>query len=154
METVKGAMQETSIGSQTSANLRIKIYQLFGSLILEKPYRGQGLMAGVQFRGEESDMDRRGIHLGVRTPHNIQLQIIFDIGATGVALVFLSFIWPIWRWKTENKRALAYSALLALVLVLAGSLFNFVIWRTWIPSAGILTFYFLLISFPKKEIRF
>ena len=43
-------------------------------------------MAGVKYDGDLNDTKLQEIHLGIRTPHNIHLQIIFDLGFAGAAL--------------------------------------------------------------------
>ena len=148
--TLNTNIKKTSIGTRAAPDLRIKIYQLFGTMSLEKPLFGHGLMAGVKYQGKMPDTNSHRVYLGVRTPHNVHLQILFDLGFVGATLLLMSFIWPIWRW--QRNHSLAFPALLALSLVLAGTLFNFVIWRSWILGAAILTFYFLLVSAPKMKL--
>lgn len=146
MQTLNANLRKTAISANASADQRIKIYQLFGRMSLEKPLLGHGLMAGVKYDGDLNDTKLQEIHLGIRTPHNIHLQIIFDLGFAGAALFLMSFIWPVWRWYSLDNYGQAFAALFAVNLVLAGSLFNFVIWRSWVPGAAILTFYFLWIN--------
>ena len=71
----------------------------------------------------------QNINLGIRTPHNIHLQVIFDLECWGCAHfneLHLSGL----RWHTSGNYGEAFAAWLVVSLVLAGSLFNFVIWRT------------------------
>ena len=152
LETVKAYVKTTPISAQSAGDLRIEIYQLFGSMSLKKPFFGHGLMAGVKYNGALSDEPQNSIRGDIRTPHNLHLQIVFDLGAVGTALLLLSFIWPLWRWHISGRHDMATSALLLVSLVLVGTLFNFVIWRSWIPGAAILTFYFLLVSAPKARL--
>ena len=146
MQTLNAEMRKTGIDTKSSLDHRIIIYQLFGKMSLEKPLFGHGLMAGVKYNGDVSDTKLQVIYPGFRTPHNIHLQIIFDIGFVGAVLFLMTFIWPVWRWHSSGNCGQVFAALLAVSLVLAGSLFNFVIWRTWIFGAAILTFYFLWIN--------
>jgi O-antigen ligase len=152
METVHTNLIDTSMGQRSGIEERIKIYQLFGAMAIERPLFGHGLMSGVKFQGALPKMDLRSIYLDIRSPHNAHLQIIFDLGAVGAALLLISFIWPIWRWHTSGNHSQTLAALLAIALALEGALFNFVIWRAWVPSAAILTFYFLLASVPKTRL--
>ena len=100
-------------------------------------------MAGLKYKDDASYTELQNINLGIRTPHNIHLQVIFDLGSVGAVLILMSFIWPVWRWHTSGNYGEAFAAWLVVSLVLAGSLFNFVIWRTWIPGAAILAFFFM-----------
>ena len=152
MESVQTDLKETSIGERSGIEERIQIYQLFGTMAIERPLFGHGLMSGVKFQGALPKMDLQSIYLDIRSPHNTHLQIIFDLGAVGAILMLVSLIWPIWRWHISGNHSQALAALLAVALVLEGALFNFVIWRTWVLGAATLTFYFLLINVPKTRL--
>ena len=70
---------------------------------LEKPLVGHGLMAGLKYKDDASYTELQNINLGIRTPHNIHLQVIFDLGSVGAVLILMSFIWPVWRWHTSGN---------------------------------------------------
>ena len=144
-------IEQTSFGARSAMDLRKRIYELFGLMSIEKPIFGHGLMAGVKYNGEMPSIDLRGITTDIKTPHNVHLQIIFDLGAIGAGLGLLCFAWPILSWQARGNRRMAIAALMAVALMLAGTLFNFVIWRSWIAAAAVMTFYFLLLSSPKSE---
>lgn len=144
-------IEQTSFGARSAMDIRKRIYELFGLMSIEKPIFGHGLMAGVKYNGEMPSIDLRGITTKIKTPHNVHLQIIFDLGAIGAGLGLLCFAWPILSWQARGNRRMAIAALMAVALMLAGTLFNFVIWRSWIAAAAVMTFYFLLLSLPKSE---
>ena len=144
-------IDQTSFGARSSMDTRKRIYELFGLMSIEKPIFGHGLMAGVKYNGEMPSIDLRGITTEIKTPHNVHLQIIFDLGAIGAGLGLLCFAWPILSWRARGNRRMAIATLMAVALMLAGTLFNFVIWRSWIAAAAVMTFYFLLLSSPKSE---
>ena len=152
MEALKTEVRKTSVGAKVSFDHRLEIYRLFGKISFEKPLFGHGLTAGVKYKGDVPDTKFQSIYIGHRTPHNVHLQIIFDLGFTGAVLFLMSFIWPVWSWHRSDNYGQTFAALLVISLVLAGSLFNFVIWRSWIPGTAILAFYFLSINPTKTKL--
>ena len=109
MEAFKTEIRKTSIGAKVSLDQRVEIYQLFGKISFEKPLFGHGLTAGVKYDGDVPDKKFQGIYLGYRTPHNVHLQIIFDLGFTGAVLFLMSFIWPVWSWQRSDNYGQALS---------------------------------------------
>ena len=92
MQTLNAKFSKTAIGTNAFADQRIKIYQLFGKMSLEKPLLGHGLMAGLKYDGDLNDTELQNINLGIRTPHNIHLQIIFDLGSVGAVPILMSLL--------------------------------------------------------------
>ena len=105
--------------------------------------------AVIPYRGFESLPLRHYflfVPLAARTPHNFHLQIIFDTGFIGAGLLLLTLLWPIWHLLKTGQTQTALCILLPLGVMMGGTLFNFVIWRTWIPGATILSIFFLYLS--------
>ena len=150
IEIAEEHIKETSLGMKSSLDTRIKIYKLFSSLSQERPLLGHGLMAGVKYKKEAPNTDFDGIYASIRTPHNLHLQIIFDLGAMGAILVLLGLLWPVWQLHSCGNYNLAGRILIVISLVVVSTSFNFVIWRAWIPSAAVLTLFFLLLSSENK----
>lgn len=92
LEQVSTAAKSTQLGQSTSPDTRLKVYQLFGALSLKKPIFGHGLMAGVKYENTTADLDYNGVWRGIRTPHNMHLQVIFDLGFIGAGVLLLAFL--------------------------------------------------------------
>lgn len=151
MEKITQEIKSTSIGKATSPDMRLRVYGLFGALALKKPALGHGLMSGVKYETKGKQFDYRFVPLSARTPHNFHLQIIFDTGFIGAGLLLLALLWPIWHLLKTGQTQTALSILLPLSVMMSGTLFNFVIWRTWIPGATILSIFFLYLSAAKTD---
>lgn len=151
LDHIKSGVKSTSLGKKASPDQRILIYQLFGTLSLNKPLLGHGLMAGVKHKSSSQNAEHDGIYQGIRSPHNIHLQIIFDLGFIGAAITLIAISLPIWQFTQTSRPNLGVILLLPLCIVILGTTFNFIIWRTWIPSATILSIFFLFISFQEPD---
>lgn len=147
--TVK--LSNTTLGQKTSLNARLRVYQFFGGVSSEKAVLGHGLMSGVKYEGEEQSRDYKGLPRHIRTPHNIHLQVLFDTGFVGAGLLLLFLILPVWNESKNCHTRRALAILLPITVLFAGTAFNFVIWRTWIPGAAILSVLFLLLSSKKSD---
>lgn len=145
----KEKIEATSLGKKTAPDVRLEVYQLFSSLILNKPIFGHGFMAGVKYEGDMAGVDYEKVNLNVRTPHNAHLQTIFDTGFVGTALLLLALLWPVWHALKAGRGATAFCLLLPLCVMIGSTSFSFVIWREWIPGATILMVFFLLLSRDK-----
>lgn len=130
-----------------SVKLRLKIYQFFGEQALTRPALGHGLEAGVKYVAP--GINYQNIPEKVRTPHSVFLQIIFDLGYLGAALTLLVLLLPIRQIYISRGPHVAAALLLPICVVMAGTLFNFVIWRTWILGAAVLAVLFILIQAEK-----
>ena len=139
-------IKSSALASKASPNLRLKIYGFFGEQTLNKPILGHGLTAGIRYKSKGEPTDYRDIRQHVRTPHNIHLQVLFDTGFVGASLLLLALLWPIWRGLRAAHQPQAYLALLPICVVIAGTLFNFVIWRSWIPGAALIGLFIILLS--------
>ena len=142
----RDSIKETSLGRKASPDARTSIYRAFSTQILVNPLFGHGLLTGNLYKDPSSNTELNHIPYGVRTPHNLHLQILFDIGFTGAFLMLIALIWPIGRLLKSSQREIAGVALLILCVAIAGTLFNFVIWRTWISSAAYLSFLFAYLN--------
>ena len=151
LEQVKTEAKNTALGKKTSPDVRVRIYRLFSVLSLERPILGHGLMAGVKFESADKG-DYNGVWRAIRTPHNIHLQAIFDLGFIGTGLLLLALLLPIWHLHKNGRHAAASCLLLPLSIMLAGTSFNFVIWRVWIPGATILLVWFLYLNSVKSQL--
>lgn len=136
--TPRALMQGSSI------KLRLQIYKFFGEQISKRPILGHGLEAGVKYVAPNIDYQK--IDTGVRTPHNVFLQIIFDLGYLGAALTLLVLLLPIRQLYMSRAPHFAAAFVLPICVMIAATLFNFVIWRTWIPGATILSALFIFIQ--------
>ena len=135
-----------SLARKASPHLRLKIFGFFSEQALNRPILGHGLTTGIRYKSKDTDTDYKGIYLAHRTPHNIHLQILFDTGFVGASLLLLALLWPIWRGLKMAHQPQAYLALLPICVVIAGTLFNFVIWRSWIPGAALIATFIILLS--------
>jgi O-antigen ligase len=81
----------------------------------------------------------------IRTPHSILLQALFDLGYLGSALMLLVLLWPIKQIYVVRGPHMATALLMPLCVMIFATLFNFVIWRTWMPGATILAALFMII---------
>lgn len=134
----------TVLQQGASVKLRLKVYKFFGDQILTRPILGHGLEAGVKYAAP--NIDYQGVPQNIRTPHSILLQALFDLGYLGSALMLLALLWPIKQIYVMRGPHMAVALLLPLCVMIAATLFNFVIWRTWIPGATILAALFMIIQ--------
>ena len=144
-------LSTSSLGKKTAANVRLRVYQFFGDVSSEKALLGHGLMSGVKYEDEKQSRDYHGLPRKIRTPHNIHLQVLFDSGFVGAGLFLLFLIFPVWNDMKKGQTHIALAILLPITVLFAGTTFNFVIWRTWIPSAAILAVLFLLLNSKKSD---
>jgi len=133
----------TVLQQGASVKIRLKVYKFFGDQILTRPILGHGLEAGVKYTAP--NIDYQGVAQAIRTPHSILLQALFDLGYLGSALMLLVLLWPIRQIYVMRGPHMATALLLPLCVMIAAALFNFVIWRTWIPGATILAALFMII---------
>ena len=147
--TVK--LSNTTLGQKTSPSVRLRVYQFFGGISSEKAVLGHGLMSGVKYEGDEQSREYNGLPLHIRTPHNIHLQILFDTGFVGAGLLMLFLFLPLWNDLRKGQSQKALVILLPITVLFAGTMFNFVIWRTWIPSVAILSVVFLFLNSKKSD---
>jgi O-antigen ligase len=133
----------TVLKQGASVKIRLKVYKFFGDQILTRPILGHGLEAGVKYTAP--NIDYQGVAQAIRTPHSILLQALFDLGYLGSALMLLVLLWPIKQIYVMRGPHMATALLLPLCVMIAATLFNFVIWRTWIPGATILAALFMII---------
>lgn len=134
----------------TSFDIRINLYRFFGGEVLNRPLLGHGLAAGVKLKA--AGIEFKDIKEGIRSPHNIQLQTLFDIGYVGAVLMLLVIFSSLRQIFKDGKDPIMM-LLLPLCVTIAATLFNFVIWRTWIPGATILCILFLFIYASKAQAR-
>ena len=151
LQRVGNEVNATKIGKSTSPTTRIGVYQFFSDAALNKPLLGHGLLTGNLYNDPSSITDLNRVPYGIRTPHNLQLQILFDTGYVGAMLMLLALLWPIWRLLKAGHHEATALMLLLLCVTIAGTLFNFVIWRTWIPSATLLAMCFALLNINSAQ---
>lgn len=144
-------LSNTTLGQKTSPKTRISVYQFFGGISTEKPVLGHGLMSGVKYKDHEQNRDYKGFPRHIRTPHNIHLQVLFDTGFIGAGLLLLFLILPVWNDRKKGQTQTALVILLPITVLFAGTMFNFVIWRSWIPGAAILSGVFLFLNSRKSD---
>ena len=144
-------LSTTTLGQKTSPNARLKVYQFFGDVSSEKAVLGHGLMSGVKFEADGQSRDYKGLPSHIRTPHNIHLQVLFDTGFVGAGLLLLFLILPVWNDLKKGQTQKAIIILLPIAVLFAGTMFNFVVWRTWIPGAAILSVLFLFLHSQKSD---
>lgn len=143
-------IKTTPLGKAAGSDVRVHVYTLFNQLTLERPWLGHGLMSGVKYKTSHSAHNYPA-NLPAHSPHNFQLQILFDTGFVGAGLLLLALLWPIWSLLKKGQLQTAICILLPLSVMIGGTLFNFVVWRTWIPSATILTIFFLALRLQKTD---
>ena len=151
MTKITQEIKTTSVGKAASPDMRLRIYGLFGALAQEKPILGHGLMSGVRYKSKDKQLDYRYVPSFARAPHNFQLQTLFDTGFIGAGLLLLALLGPIWRLLKTGQTQITLCILLPLGVMMGGTLFNFVIWRTWIPGATILSIFFLHLNLVKID---
>lgn len=144
-------LSTTTLGKKTSPNDRLNVYQFFGGASSKKAVLGHGLMSGVKYEDDEQSHNYAGLARHIRTPHNIQLQIIFDTGFVGAGLLLLLLILPVGSDLKKGQTQKTLIILLPVIVLFAGTTFNFVIWRSWIPSAAILSVLFLFLNSRKTD---
>ena len=143
-------LSNTTLGQKASPNARLSVYQFFGAVSSEKAVSGRGLMSGVKYADDDQSLDYKGLPRHIRTPHNIHLQVLFDTGFVGAGLLILFLIFPVWNDLKKGQTQKTLVILLPITVLFAGTMFNFVVWRSWIPSAAMLTVLFLLLNPGKK----
>lgn len=144
MADLREVTKPTFLEKSTSTSLRLRIYEFFGDETLNRPILGHGLQAGIKFAAP--NVDYRGIPAPVRTPHSVHLQTLFDLGYVGAILMLLALLTPVRQAYLNGNPELAAYLLLPICVTIAATSFNFVIWRTWIPSAAVLCLLFLFIQ--------
>ena len=144
-------LSNATFSKKISPEARLRLYQFFGYESSEKAVLGRGLMSGVKYEDDEQSRDYKGLELHIRSPHNIHLQVLFDTGFVGAVLLLLFLILPVWGDLKKNHKQKAIVILLPITVLFAGTMFNYVIWRTWIPGAAILSVLFLFLHSPKSD---
>ena len=144
--SLQNEIKSSALASKASPNLRLKIYGFFGEQTLNKPILGHGLASSIKYKSQDTEIDYMAISQSIRTPHNMHLQILFDTGFVGASLLLLALLWPIWRGLRAAHQSQTYLVLLPICVVIAGTLFNFVIWRSWIPGAALIATFIILLS--------
>ncbi len=123
------------LNTKTSSDIRLSAYSGFSEHVIRKPLFGYGLSSGVQYEGTHLSQHLQNIPLASKLPHNIHLQILFDIGFIGafsfllsVSLIFL---------KLEKKMGVDQLPFMMAVFFagVGSSLFNLIIWASWFLSA-------------------
>lgn len=143
-------LSNNSFSQKASSNIRLRIYQFFGNASSETAAFGHGLMSGVKYEDDDQSRNYKGLPRHIRTPHNIHLQVLFDTGFVGAGLLLLFLIFPFWGDLKKGQTQKAIVALLPISVLFAGTMFNFVVWRTWIPGATILSALFIFIQAHEK----
>lgn len=133
----------TASKNKTSFETRIDIYEFFADEILNRPLLGHGLEAGVKVT--DLNIDSGDIPRNIATPHSIHLQILFDIGYVGAILLLAAILSPFRQIFNNASQQPAPILLLPICVTIAAASFNFVFWRTWIPSATILSLLFVFL---------
>ena len=117
-----------------SARHRIEVWHFAAEKIMAAPWLGYGLesaQATFPKAGEISSILPHDINMVHRHPHNLFLQIWYEFGALGAAVVMIAGLAMLWRLSKLAPRAgqagiATFSACLAMVAVT-----SFSIWHTW-----------------------
>lgn len=135
---VTGAASGTSINSTVSYEERSRIYNVYAEAAAEKPLFGHGFFKGRTNNGEAA-------------PHNVQLQILFDLGAAG-ALAFLAVLFSLYRLAVTRLAGQTRHAVAGFAAAyLAGIAFNFVVWQPWLLATLAFGTILFILSGPKHQ---
>jgi O-antigen ligase len=123
-----------NVDELVSSGPRSWMYAFFADEIQNRPILGHGIRVSKNYMPTEASELFLANPNGVRAeshPHNVPLQILFDLGAIGALLTVLA-IWAFLQEARQRLSASAYAWIFGFTCALIGlGLFSTSIWAAW-----------------------
>jgi len=126
--------EQSSVLQSVSYDSRSGIYKFFADKSMDKPVLGHGFFAGRIYKPDPWPAFLHPVLQDYLTPHNLQLQILFDLGYVG-ALLFIMLVGMLLHHGLNTLPAVSKPALMASAAAFVGATaFNFLLWQPWMLS--------------------